>query len=165
MINRIKVTFYGAQSEKYSINFDEQCNQQIIKGYEFTRCWNCNGTEELKILDLATGLYESFTIISNNIPENIDKNLIFTNVNNGDQIEVDEINADISGIPYVWSIGQWKFVNSLKIVGIQHLPNAEFSQFAVINFPTDLQGFFMAVSSGSFKFERKDGTYILTLSN
>ena len=55
----------------------------------------------------------------------------------------------------------------LEIVGIQHLLGApaEFSISTTIDYPEDLTGFFLAVSKGSWKFERRNGHYILTLSN
>lgn len=162
MINSIKVSLNG---HFVGIRFDENDNQKVIEGYEFTRCWHENGTEEIKILDTETGIYDRFVIVSNGAPEDINRNMIFTNINNCDIIEITEVRITVSGASYVWSKGSWNFVNPLKIVGIQHLPIAEFTSFEIINFPTDLQGFFMAVSSGSFKFERKDGEYILTLSN
>lgn len=53
----------------------------------------------------------------------------------------------------------------LEIVGIQHLKGAPAEISTTIDYPEDLTGFFLAVSKGSWKFERRNGHYILTLSN
>ena len=53
----------------------------------------------------------------------------------------------------------------LEIIGVQKLHGAEFSKSTVIEFPEEMTAFFMAVNEGSWKFERKDGHYILTLNN
>lgn len=53
----------------------------------------------------------------------------------------------------------------LEIVGIQHLKGASASISTTIDYPEDLTGFFLAVSKGSWKLERVNGKYVLTLSN
>lgn len=163
MINSIKASING---QFVNVHFDDTtCNQKFVKGYEFTYCWNDQGTEEIKVMDTNTGIYERFTIVSNGTPENITQNMVFTNINNYDQIEITEVNITISSTSYVWSEGTWSFRNPLKIIGTQHTTIASFEVSTVIDFPKELQTFFMAVTKGSFKFERKDGTYVLTLSN